>query len=100
MEMRAHKTGLPTYKHKGKDVFVAKITAIQNMITTPPQDPDARKLVFGELDKVSNLTGAWMRENKPEVGGYFVVSDTDDGVGKAEHIDSVRIDKDYVKDKK
>lgn len=75
----AVKTGLPEYKRGDKSVYAAKITGMELFLAVQRQHPGATTLFFGEIDSKSNLIPKWMEEQKPEVGGYFVVEDGDDG---------------------
>jgi len=101
MMVAASKTGLPHYKNKeGKNVFVAKITAITPVPHQPITEPNAKRLVFGELNKVSDMIGEWIEEQKPEVGGYFVVSDKNTGESQVHHVKPDDFEKDYKKEKK
>lgn len=82
--MQACKTGLSTFTNKtGNPVYAEKITAMELLEPAQKDHPGSTTLIFGESDKQAHLIGTWMAENKPEVGGYFVVKDTDCGNGKA-----------------
>lgn len=77
--MAASNTRLTKYLGKeGAAVYVAKITEIVPF-TQAGAPPGSKTLMFGELDKRSNLIGQWISEHDPKVGGYFVVYDLPDG---------------------
>lgn len=73
--MSARKTRLTEYEG---EVFAAKITDIQ-----PREMPGipgiCMTLTFGELGKRAILIPSWVEENKPAVGGFFVVKDGPNG---------------------
>ena len=71
--MSAAKTGLPEYRRGTVSVYAAKITAIEQHKVS-----GALKLYFGDLDKEANVRPEWVLNNNPQVGGYFVVEDTND----------------------
>lgn len=77
--MAASKTRLTKYRGKdGTAVYAAKITEIVPF-TMPGAPAGSATLKFGELDKKSNLVGSWVAEHRPQVGGYFIVYDRNDG---------------------
>lgn len=90
--MAASKTRLTKYLGKnGTEIFAAKITEIRPF--APPEG--ARTLIFGELNRRSNLIPQWVADHGPQVGGYFVVYDASDGQTLCRYEPASNIEKNY-----
>lgn len=76
-------------------MYAAKITEIVPF-TMPGAPAGSATLKFGELDKKSNLVGSWVAEHLPQVGGYFVVYDMNDGQTMCRHETAASMAQNYV----
>lgn len=67
------KTGLPKFTRRGssRNAYAAKITA---MVAIGGGNVT---LYFGDEDKRANVRADWFGRNNPQVGGYFVIEDSD-----------------------
>lgn len=95
--MAASKTKLTKYIGKdGAAIFAAKITEMVPF-TQVGAPPGSATLKFGELGKRSNLIGAWVAQNNPQVGGYFVVYDTPEGQTLCRFESAERVAQEYTR---
>ena len=75
--MGAARTGLPHYTNEqGGSLYAARIASIEPFKFGPPHSVKVR---FSEFKKEMNLIGSWVDQNRPSVGGYIVVKDSQDG---------------------
>jgi len=93
--MSASRTGLHHFKgDDGKSVYAAKITTITEF--KPAGAPQgSMRLFFGDLDKQVNLVGQWIRDNNPEVGGFFLVEDMEGGNTSCRYVPERSFNKQY-----
>lgn len=80
----------------GKVVYAAKIRAIEdfNMAGAPQ---GSKILHFEDPRRQSNLVGEWVAQNRPAVGGYFIVFDNSSGQSVASYIPAETFESQYVR---
>ncbi len=98
--MGASKTGLDEYKKNGKSVFAVKIISIEDY----PHVTGAKTIKFlrpNGNQAEANLLPAWVQEHNPQVGGYWVVDDTENGRTQAKfEADAQKFEREYKKEKR
>ena len=94
---KASSTRLPAYQRGDKTVYAAKITGIELCQSRQHDYPGAMTLLFGEIGKRSELKPVWLNQYHPEIGGYFVVEDGDDGYHKTTYESEAAFNKNYIR---
>ena len=94
----ANKTGLPCYKRGETLAYCAKITGMEICQSRQHDFLGAMTLLFGDIGKRSELKPVWLNQYHPEIGGYFVVEDGDDGFTKTTYESEKAFEDNYIKD--